>query len=125
MCVLAVLVAASLVVCVFYYCRTYYKAVRVVGSAQALYSCTSDSQCKYEGCNGNPCLLSSLGDESRCITFEKVGCGCINGKWKASCYSTTQKPFCVAYGGTLPHCPDPPPCPNGTFSCTGKNEEGA
>jgi hypothetical protein len=47
-------------------------AASLVGSAQARYSCTSDSQCQYPTCNDNPCSSSdSL---------------CINGKWKAYCW---------------------------------------
>ena len=30
-----------------------------IGSAQAYYSCSSDSHCQYSGCNNNPCSPSS------------------------------------------------------------------
>jgi hypothetical protein len=58
-------------------------AASLVGSAQARYSCTSDSQCQYPTCNDNPCSSSdSL---------------CINGKWKAYCWDGE----CVS--GNEPH----------------------
>jgi hypothetical protein len=43
----------------------------LVGSAQAAYSCTSDSHCQYPTCNDRPCSSS--------------GSYCINGNWNAYC----------------------------------------
>jgi len=42
-----------------------------LGSVKAYYECTSDDQCKYEGCDDNPCYSSSS--------------NCVNGFWRAYC----------------------------------------
>ena len=60
-------------------------AASLVGSAQAAYSCTSDSQCQYPTCNDRPCSSSSN--------------YCINGKWKAECSSS---PYSSCVSGTQP-----------------------
>ena len=57
-------------------------AASLVGSAQAAYSCTSDSQCQYPTCNDRPCSSSHS--------------HCINGKWRAFCLNSE----CVS--GTQP-----------------------
>ena len=108
-----------------------------VGSVQA-YSCTSDAQCQYKGCNDNSCSLCELvgtcncrsagmGQQARSCTVAAFDCTSVteslyqsNGKWKAICTGGV----CDRWGDDFGSCPEPAPCPAGTYSGTGKNEAG-
>ncbi len=69
-------------------------AASLVGSAQSWRFCTSDDECKYQGC-----------PDGYCSTL-----------W-AECYG-------IFSNQNHPHCPDPPPCPTGTYSADGLNGGG-
>ena len=71
-------------------------AASLVDTAQAAYSCTSDSHCQYEGCNDQPCSSPSP---------------CFNGKWRSWCTSDVK----VCYWN-VQNCDAPPPCPAGQYS---------
>jgi len=86
-------------------------AASLVGTAQAKYSCTSDSQCAYVGCRaGDPGIggVPECDDEGYCYDPGDGSQG---------------------YGGIGMYCPDPrqgpaPPCPAGTYSGDGLNGVG-
>ena len=82
-------------------------AASLVDSAQAAYSCTSDSQCQYEGCNDQPCSSPSP---------------CINGKWRSWCSNVR---VCYWNVQNWQFCDAPPPCSAGQYSIgDGKNGGG-
>jgi hypothetical protein len=87
-------------------------AASLVGSAhQQYYSCTSDNQCKYQGCNDGRCNRYC----EEC--FDGRGwsdCGC-----NRYCYSCGIP--CYSYG----ICNDPPPCPSGQYSIGGGKNGGS
>jgi hypothetical protein len=59
-----------------------------VGPARAVYACTSDAGCAYEGCNDVSCACSS--SDSNCVNGFWTGYSeCNNGVWDAICVSTT------------------------------------
>ena len=72
-------------------------AASLVGSAQAGYSCTSDSQCEYPSCNDRQCSSSSSSCLCEFRQWDDQGSYCVDGNWKAYCSSYG---YCVS--GTEP-----------------------
>jgi hypothetical protein len=85
----------------------------LVGSTLAYYSCTSASQCQYEGCNDVPCSSSS----PNCVKAVGVPCTSLPCTWKADC----DYRYCRHWTDT---CPAPKPCPAGNWSGDGNNGAG-